>query len=171
MRRSLAMLVLTALAPILSVQASARAQGRSLDALARVQSVDPLELARVVEQLGDDAVLAGLGAIGGGATELPVLLATVRAAPWLRAPEAALPRLAELAGGRDPDLAPAAMLAIVRIAERLSREELDRREASDEPVRAALPALAALADDDAARADLRRAAGRARELLRAIVEG
>jgi hypothetical protein len=156
---------------VLGASGGTHAQGRPLDPLAMVQSSDPLELARVVDRLGDDAVLARLGPVGGeGAPDLPVVMAAVRASPWLHAPEAALPRLAELAAGRDPDLAPAAMLAVLRIAERLSRAELDRREASDEPLRAVLPVLATLADDAAARHDLRRAAGRARELLRAIAE-
>ncbi|GAB4197523.1 MAG: hypothetical protein OHK0013_05750 [Sandaracinaceae bacterium] len=152
--------------------AAVTAQRRLLDPLAMVQSSDPLELARVVDRLGDEAVLARLGPVGGeGAPALPIVMAAVRASPWLHAPEAALPRLAELAGGRDPDLAPAAMLAVVRIAERLTRAELDGREASDAPITAALPALAALAEDATARNDLRRAASRARALLQTLVEG
>ncbi len=155
---------------LLAGSAPVHAQPRPADPLALVQSSDPLELARVVDRLGDPAVLARLGTAE-SPIDVAVTLAAVRACPWLHAPELALPRLVELAAGRDPDLAPAATLAVVRIAERLSRPELESREASDEPLRAAMTGLTALAEDTTARADLRRGASRARELLRAIVEG
>lgn len=152
--------------------APAMAQPRPNDPLAQVVSSDPLELARVVDRLGDEAVLARLGAMGLDTATLDpaVVIAALRASPWLHAPEDALPRLAEIAAGHDPDLAPAAALAIVRIAERLTRADLDAREGSDDPIRAVLPALAALGEDTTARPDLRRALLRARELLRVLVE-
>ncbi|MBX7197351.1 MAG: hypothetical protein K1X94_35195 [Sandaracinaceae bacterium] len=158
--------------PTWRTRPSAAAQPRPTDPLALVVSADPLELARVVDRLGDDAVLARLGAPGLDTATLDpaVVMAALRASAWLHAPEEALPRLVEIAAGHDPDLAPSAMLAIVRIAERLTRPDLDAREGSDEPIRAALPALATLGETEGARADLRRAALRARELLRALVE-
>lgn len=150
----------------------AHAQPRATDPLALVVSGDPLELARMVDRLGDDAVRARLGEAGADTAGLDpaIVLAAVRASPWLHAPEEALPRLVEIAAGRDPDLAPAAMLAIVRIAEALDRPTLDAREASDEAITASLAPLAALADDATARADLRRAASRAAALLGALVQ-
>lgn len=149
-----------------------RAQPRPADPLALVVSADPLDLARMVDRLGDDAVRARLGEVGAAANTLDpaIVMAAVRASAWLHAPEEALVRLVEIAAGRDPELAPAAMLAVIRIAERLERSELDAREASDAPVREALAPLAALTEDSAARADLRRAAARAHTLLRALLE-
>ncbi|MFN9810186.1 MAG: hypothetical protein ACK6CU_11200 [Deltaproteobacteria bacterium] len=158
---------------VLAGAAPLGAQPRPDDPLAQVVSSDPLELARVVDRLGDGAVQARLGAMGTDTATLdPAIVgAAVRASPWLHAPEEALPRLAEIAACRDPHLAPAAALAIVRISERLTRAELDAREGDDAPIRAVLPALAALGEEAAARADLRRAILRAREHLRALVEG
>jgi hypothetical protein len=155
---------------VLAGAAPLGAQPRPDDPLAQVVSSDPLELARVVDRLGDGAVQARLGAMGTDTTTLdPAIVgAAVRASPWLHAPEEALPRLAEIAACRDPHLAP---LAIVRISERLTRADLDAREGDDAPIRAVLPALAALGEEAAARADLRRAILRAREHLRALVEG
>lgn len=153
-----------------SVTADSLAQSRSSDPLALVVSSDPLDLARAVDRLGDDAVRARLGTADDADLDPAIVLAAIRAAPWLHAPEEALPRLVELASGHDPDLAPAAMLAVVRIAERLVPADLDAREADRGPVSASLAPLLTLADDATARADLRRAAARARELLRALVE-
>ncbi len=150
----------------------AAAQPRPADPLALVVSSDPLELARMVDRLGDDAVLARLGAMGEATSALDpaVVIAALRAAPWLHAPEDALPRLVEIADGHDPDLAPAAMLAISRIAERLTRLDLDAREADDAPIRAVLAPLAAMGEAAGVRADLRAAALWARETLRVLVE-
>lgn len=147
------------------------AQSRPADPLALVVSSDPLELARMVDRLGDDAVLARLGAMGvaTGTLDPAIVIAALRACPWLHAPEEALPRLAEIAAGHDPDLAPAAMVAIVRIADGLTRDGLDAREASDDPIRAALAPLEAIASDESARHDLRVASARVSVLLRELV--
>jgi len=158
------------IAVALSASAVGRAQPRSTDPLALVVSSDPLDLARVVDRLGDEAVLGRLGTATDEELDPALVLAAIRAAPWLHAPEQALPRLAELAGGHTPDLAPAASLAPVRIAERLTPSDLDTRDTSRDPVRATLTSLAELAEDATARGDVRRAAARARELLRALVE-
>lgn len=159
---------------LLSLAAAPRvlAQARPADPLALVVSSDPLELARMVDRLGDDAVLARLGAMGvaTGTLDPAIVIAALRACPWLHAPEEALPRLAEIAAGHDPDLAPAAMVAIVRIADGLTRDGLDAREASDDPIRTVLPLLAAMGEATQVRTDLRLAAMRAREILRALVE-
>jgi len=162
--------IFVTLAAACAESATGHAQPRSTDPLALVVSSDPLDLARAVDRLGDGAVLARLGAANDEELDPALVLAAIRAAPWLHAPEEALTRLVELAAGHDPDLAPAATLALVRIAERLTPADLDAREASREPVRASLAALSALADDATARTDIRRASARVRELLRALVE-
>jgi len=112
---------------------------------------DPMELGRVVRAYGDDAVREALGSPEG-----------IRATPWLDAPEEVLPALAEIAAGDDPLLAPLATRAAHRIAERLDPVELHRRE-----VYGAIDAagFTAIAEDETARADLRRLAGVTAELL------
>lgn len=125
--------------------------------LATVADADPLELARVASRLGDEAVLGSLDA------RRPVAerLAAVRAAAWLRAPERALPALVDLLAGRDSELAPAAALSVVRVANALDADALARREvlvAELAPVRAR---LAAMANAATLRADLRALAGEA----------
>jgi hypothetical protein len=154
------------------VALSARAQTRPTDPLALVVSSDPLELARMVDRLGDDAVRARLGGLGVATSTLDpaIVIAALRASPWLHAPEEALPRLVEIASGHDPDLAPAAMIAISRIAERLTRADLDAREADDATLRAVLAPLASMGEAATVRPDLRAAALRARETLRVLVE-
>lgn len=156
-------LVLVAALEAHSGEADAHAQAP--DPLLAVHSADPLELARVVDRIGDDAVLDRLPS----ETPLAVRLLAVRASPWLHAPELALAPLTALAAGRDPDLAPAAALAILRIAERLDRAELDAREAGGDEIEAALAPLGALAADVTARADLRRGAAVAGSYLEPLV--
>lgn len=170
MRRVPWVLSLVAVSSLVAL--SARAQARPTDPLALVVSSDPLDLARVVDRLGDDAVRARLGAVGVATSTLDpaIVIAALRAAPWLHAPEEALPRLVEIAAGHDPDLAPAAMLAISRIAERLTRADLDAREADDATLRAVLAPLASMGEAATVRPDLRAAALRAREALRVLVE-
>lgn len=159
-------LVSLVLVAVLAPQGAPRSvAAQEPEALLAVHSADPLELARVVDRIGDDAVLQRLGA----ETPLPVRLAAVRASAWLHAPELALPALAELASGRDPDLAPAAARAVLRIAEALDRAALDAREHDGDEIERALPILSALAADGTARADLRRAAAVAVGYLDALV--
>jgi hypothetical protein len=137
---------------------------------------DPAELARAVARLGDDAVLALLGAGASGpraesdgaeSISPAASLAAVRAAPHLTAPEDALALLAGLAAGRDPDLAPAASLAAWRIAERLAADprELERREADPAVVASGRAALRRVAADPTARHDVRQACAVASALL------
>lgn len=132
--------------------------------LAAVGDADPLELARVVSRLGDAAVLRSLGS----GRPVAERLAAVRAAPWLGAPERALPPLIELLAGRDSELAPAAGLSVARVASVLDADALARREvrvAELAPVRAR---LVEVAQNDALRADLRAFADAAAAALRAI---
>jgi len=125
--------------------------------LAAVNDLDPMALARAVDRGGDDLVLDALASDPSPAA--------IAAAPYLSAPELALPRLVELAAGRDPWLAPAAMRAVVRITERPLRQELTRRETDPAELDAVAEALQALENDEAARPDLRVGAALARQQL------
>lgn len=127
----------------------------AVDPLLAAHDTDPLELAHVVDRVGDDAILARLAP----ETPIAVRALAVAAAPRLHVPEAALASLAEIAAGRDPDLAPRAASALLTIARALDERSLDAREsdrASLVPVRVRLAQLVA---DETARADVRRAAG------------
>lgn len=95
-------------------------------------------------------------------------LSAVRAAPFTAEPEASLPALVELAAGRDPSLSPAAAVAVHRIAETLSKADLDAHEADVAAVDAARTRLVALARDASARADVRRLATLAAAELAAL---
>jgi hypothetical protein len=123
------------------------------DPLSTVPGADPLELARAVARLGDDALLGRLSE----ESEAAARLSAIRATPWMRAPELALTPLAEIARGRDPDLAPAAAMAALRIAQRLESDDLVAREASSETITEALEALRAIGNDEGCRRDIRRA--------------
>lgn len=134
------------------------------DPFASAATADPLDLARLAHAEGDGAVLERLADDRPFATRL----AAIRATPHLSAPEAALPALARIASGRDADLAPAAALAALRIARDLGAFDLERREAPLPPLREARAAFARLAGDEAARADIRRAAAFVADALAAV---
>lgn len=145
-----------AVAMVLATASPAMAQ--SLDPLLEIHDADPLRLANAVERLGDVAIVARFDA----PYPLAVRMLAVQAARFLHAPELALPPLAELAAGTDPDLAPAAMRSLLAIARSLDRASLDAREhdpafGHDELARTRAT-LTALAADETARLDLRRAA-------------
>ena len=127
-------------------------------------SGDALEMARRVDRVGDAVLLAALRP---SATRREQYQA-VRGAPFLRAPEAALTRLVELAAGRDPRLAPAAMRSVLQIARKLSARALAEREAQAGPLRAVLSDLGGLAADESARHDLRTMANLARLEIAAL---
>lgn len=116
---------------------------------------DPLELARLVDRIGDAAVIARLS----DETPTDIKLLAVRAAPQLDGPERALEGLAAIAQGRDPDLAPAAAHSLLVIAHALDPQALDAREVLREELAPARVALSTLQADETARGDLRRAAG------------
>ncbi len=159
----------TGLDPAPAPQAQPRSDDPVLVALA---SSDPLALASAVDRAGDDAVLERLGDADAASDALDpaVVGVAISAAPWLAEPERAFRRLIAIARGHDPDLAPAAMLALLGGVERIDRAGLDAREAELEPIREALPLLDELAADASVRLDIRRAAARARELLRGVLE-
>jgi hypothetical protein len=147
------------LALALSWPASAVAQ--AIDPLLAVHDADPLRLAQAVDRLGDDGVLDRLAE----AHPHAVRRLAVSGCRFLYAPERALPVLASLAAGRDPDLAPAAMRTILAIARGLDRAGLDAREHDGDELPRTREILTALAEDDTARPDLRRAAETALALL------
>ena len=126
------------------------------DPLDAVDDRDPSELDRAVDRVGDDAVVRRVDA-----GDLVGVLAT----PHMAEPELALPALVELASGRDPWLAPAAMSAILGIAELPLLEEMERREREPASLAPVLAGLAALAADESARGDIRAAATLARAQL------
>lgn len=156
-------LLLIALASGIAGSSSAQEHAQP-DPFEAVVTADPMELARVVDRLGDGAVIARLG------EEKPraVRLAAARATPFLREPERALEALAVVAAGRDPLLAPAAAHAALTITRALDPDELARREVDPASLIGARDRLAALAQDESARPDLRIAAGIARERLEAL---
>lgn len=122
---------------------------------------DPLELARHVDEVGDDAVLSVLEQ--GGFAER---LGAVRACAWLAEPERALGSLAALAAGDDPDLAPTAARAAAQIADRLRHDALRAREADFDLLEPA--PWEALAADETARADLRGIGDRVAQALQRL---
>lgn len=162
--RRLAATSLWAFALLLSDGASSQAADEVSTALALVSDGDPLEIARIVSRAGDDAILALLAADAGpGVNERGIT-----AARWLLSPESALPRLAELAAGRDPDLAPAAAREAQRICAALERTEIAGRDTLSAPeLLAVLDALRNVAQDPSARPDIRRLAALAADELAA----
>ena len=101
------------------------------------QTVDELELARWVADVGDRATLGFLSAEHTSAQRF----IAVRAVSSLHDPERALVPLAALAGGRDPDLAPAAAEVAVRISQMLTADDLTRREVLPADLEPALAAF------------------------------
>ncbi len=129
-----------------------------------LRDLDPLELARLAQRVGDGAVLRALEDEGASAL---ARVRAIRATPFLDAPEAALDGLARVAHGRDPLLAPAAALAAYRIADRLSPVDVEAHESGD-AIAGAVTTLGLLRDDATARPDLRRLAGFAADALAAM---
>jgi hypothetical protein len=130
-----------------------------------VSTGDPLELARVVERVGDGAVIGALDA----KQPTAVRLQAIRAARELRAPELALGALIAVMGGRDPLLAPGAGRSVRAIAHRLAHEELSVREASALQLRPHVAALRELAARAHLRADLQAMALEAVALLEPLL--
>lgn len=133
--------------------------------LARADSAQgELALARLAEELGDAALAARLGNPAGIAEKLRA----VRASPHARAPEGLLVPLAALACGRDPQLAPEAAFALLRIAEQLRPSELATRETLLRDLGRAREALACAQASPAPRADIAQQLALAAALLRAL---
>lgn len=130
-------------------------------ALRAAADADDLTLAAVVAQVGDDAVLAAL------TQHEDVLLraSAVRSSPFLRSSALALPGLVEIAGGRDPDLAPMA----ARRAAAISRSVAERAPRGAEGEKGGLSGvsqrLRALADAEGTEREIRVLAGEASAML------
>jgi len=130
--------------------ALATAEVVSADASGGAPVGDPLDTAAWAARRGDRAILADLGADRPTAIQLRAVLAT----PWMHAPEACLDRLAELAEGRDPRLAPAATSAAWHIAQALDPRDLAAREVEVAVVTRGRDAFARVAEDGTVRPDI-----------------
>ncbi|MDH5492648.1 MAG: hypothetical protein OEY14_11915, partial [Myxococcales bacterium] len=139
------------LLPLVAALLPGEARSDVSDALIQVTDSDPMELARIARDHGDDAILGLLV----GETERGIALAAIRATPSLEEPALALTALASHASGRDPDLAPAAVVAAHEIAIGLDASGPSRSELEPAALGPALVGLRSLADEATARADLR----------------
>ena len=133
------------------------------DQLAAIADADPLELARAVRGLGDEAVLQRLDP----GQPVEIRLAAIRSTPWMLEPELALQALARELSGRDPDLAPAAARAAVRIAWSLDPATLLRREADMEGLSFVRRRLVEAGKNELLRPDIRLYTFQAAEMLAA----
>jgi hypothetical protein len=140
--------------------AAATAKQDAATELIAALDTDELARATIARQIGDAVVLDALRHSDDPATRL----AAVRLAPYLRDPDRALSMLAEIASGRDPELAPAAGLRLLQIAQELLLAGA-LLEGSPEGLRAALRAMVELSADPAAPDRLRLVAGQAAYLL------
>ncbi|MBN1655926.1 MAG: hypothetical protein JXA30_19320 [Deltaproteobacteria bacterium] len=147
----------------LSAQPVQQTSDSTLDPLAAIVDADPMELARVVRRIGDNAVIERLEED----KPIEVRIAAIRATRWMRAPERALAALAEEVGSRDCDLAPAAARAALRIASELTADELATREVMPEQLRQARALFAQAAKNALLRPDIRLYAAQTQEALRA----
>ena len=127
---------------------------------------DELDLAALRARIGDEPVLAALAP----ETEVALQLVAVRAAPYLANPELALPALAVIAQGRDPDLAPAAARRAFQIAQMLELEDVAAREIALGPLRDTEQNLSRLSTSNVARVDVKMYAAEAAHLLRRLRE-
>ncbi len=126
--------------------------------------LDALVRAALVAEFGDAQILAWLG----DETPRPDRLRAIRATSDLAEPEYALAPLVAIGIGRDPMLAPAAMLAVRRITEGLSLDALTLREFDPSELDAVREQLLEAADQDRIRPDLRRLAAESAEHLRQL---
>ena len=142
-----------------------RADGSAGDALLAVTSGDPMDYAAVTRRIGDGALA---GVLRDEAASVELRLAALRSAPYARTPELLLEPVVALALGTDPALAPGALRAAAQIAERIDYDTLEQRENDPALLEAPAASLVELADDDAARADLRQLALDVAARLRAL---
>jgi hypothetical protein len=127
--------------------------------LSAALQADDLTRATLVQRLGDAAILAALAQHEDGSARL----AAVRCSPYLREPARALSSLAEIAAGRDPELAPAAARRARTIAQQLATAQTvheDRALLTD-----AQRSLEAVSDSPKALRELRLNTGEAAFLL------
>jgi hypothetical protein len=139
----------------------AYAEPKGADALRAAADYDELSLAQLAARTGDDVVLTALHA----GDDPSLQLAAIRATPHIVDRDQALLPLAEIAAGRDPELAPLAAWKVLRITQELVREHLEVHEIVPSSLAAARAALLAVQADGSARADIRLYAGQAGYLL------
>jgi hypothetical protein len=143
------------------VASLAYAEPKGADALRAAADYDELALAGLAARTGDDVVLAGLRA-----GDDPMLqLAAIRAAPHIVDRAQALLPLAQIAAGRDPELAPLAAWKLLRITQELVREHLELHEIVPSELAPARAVLSGIQADATARPDIRLYAGQAGHLL------
>ncbi len=122
-----------------------------VDPLVAVVDADPLELARVAARLGDGAVLQRMDT----KQSIELRLAAIRAAPFMRAPEAALPVLARCIAQRDMVLAQDAARSLHAIVRQLDVDALRRHEVLRADLKQSVTLIEAALAIEHLRADLR----------------
>jgi hypothetical protein len=127
---------------------------------ADVLDADELTRATIARALGDEPVLNALAQ----SEDIALRLAAVRCSAYLNDPDRALLGLAELARGRDPELAPAAAQRLFQIAQLLMQTRFTRDIALDS-VRSAQRESTLLAADRSAIGAIRVCAGQASYLF------
>jgi hypothetical protein len=120
-----------------------------------------LDLAGLAARLGDDAVLTSLAE----GEDSVVRLSALRATTYLASPELALPPLAAIARGRDPELAPAEARRVLAIARALALQDASARELEPDTLRSTETLLNSLANSARAHPEIRLCAGQAAHLL------
>lgn len=143
-----------------SVVLAATTKQDALVLLAGAVDADELTRAAIARQIGDDTLLGALQPAQDSLTRL----AAVRCSAQLGDPDRALPDLAAIARGRDPDLAPAAALRSSQIAQALVQRGANL-EIDLDSVRATRVEMIALAADRSALDLIRTAAGETSYLL------
>jgi hypothetical protein len=128
-----------------------------------VANADPLELAKVVERLGDQAVSSRLK------RDMPIeiRIAAIRATRWMRAPESVLSSLAVILGSRDSELAPVAATAALRIASAITNDTLSVREIMPEELAESRALFVKASANSLLRPDIRLQAAQTAETLAA----
>jgi len=127
--------------------------------LSAALQADDLTRATLAQRLGDAPIVAALAQHEDGIARL----AAVRCSPHLREPERALSSLAEMAAGRDPELAPAAARRARTIAQQLAIAQAVHEDR--ELVTTAHSSLQVLSDSPHALREVRLNAGQAAFLL------
>jgi hypothetical protein len=148
-----------------SADVVARTQADAATLLRAAVDADELDLAALASRIGDDGMLEALAE----GKDISLRLSAVRSTPYLLNPELALVPLAQMAAGRDPDLAPAAARRALRIAQALALEDLATRELSPTSLQEAKRLLSAIANESSARPDVRLCAGQAAHLLAMLI--
>jgi hypothetical protein len=147
---------------LVSDRALSAPQAPSADPFTAVERAAPLDLANLVDRLGDNAVIERLEP----AVPVEIQLVAVRAAPWMKAPESVLPRLVTLVEGRDSELAPEAARAAAQIANVLDSYEIQTREIAVDELATVRERLALAGTNELLRADIRLYAVQAAASLR-----